>query len=64
MAIDKYYYFRKLLDLVNDEYDVTDADMENYCGEIEVAGKDAYGNTIKIRVAMAYEGGTENGESV
>ena len=61
MAIDKYYYFRKFMDLISDEYEVTDADMSNYAGDIEISGKDGFGNTINIRVAMKHEGGTENG---
>lgn len=60
MAIDKYYLFRKLMDLVNDEYEVTDADMNNYAGDVEISGKDEFGNTINIRVEMKHEGGTEN----
>ena len=60
MAMDKYSCFRKIMDLVTDEYEVTDADMNNYAGEIEVSGKDGFGNTIKICVAMKYEGGAEN----
>ena len=60
MAMDKYYYFRKLMDLITDEYDITDADMNNYAGDIEITGKDDFGNTIKIRVEMKHEGGKEN----
>lgn len=50
--MNKYYAFRKLMDLVNDEYEVTDADMNNYCKDIEIHGKDETGATITIRVTM------------
>ena len=50
--MDKYYAFRKLMDLVAEEYDVTDADMNNYCGEIDITGVCADGSKINIRVSM------------
>ena len=50
--MNKYYAFRKLMDFVNDEYDVTEADMNNYCGDIEIHGKNEAGATITIRVTM------------
>ena len=50
--MDKYFAFRKLMDFVVDEYEVIDADMKNYCGDIEITGKDETGATITIRVTM------------
>ena len=58
--MDKYYAFRKLMDFVTDGYEVVDADMNNYSGDIEITGKDETGATITIRVTMK-EG--ENGEN-
>lgn len=49
--MDKYFAFRKLLDFVNDYYEVVDADMNNYAGEIEITGK-SKGQTITIKVEM------------
>lgn len=57
--MDKYYAFRKLMDFVSDEYDVVDADMNNYAGDIDITGKDETGATITIRVKMT--GGENNG---
>ena len=48
--VTKYYAFRKLLDFVNDYCEVTDADMDNYAGEIDITGIDEDGSTIRIRV--------------
>ena len=48
----RYYLFSKLLSFVNDDYEVTDADMNNYSGEIEISGKDEEGNTITIKVRL------------
>ena len=50
--MNKYYAFRKLMDFVTEEYEVTDADMSNYCGDIEIHGVDETGATITIRVTM------------
>ena len=48
--VDKYYAFRKLMDFVSEQGEVTDAEMNNYAGEIEIHGIDADGSTIRIRV--------------
>ena len=48
--MNKYFVFRKLIDFVADHCDVTDADMNNYAGDIEIAGEDGDGSTITIRV--------------
>ena len=48
--MNKYYVFRKLIDFVADHYDVTDADLNNYAGDIEIAGEDGEGFTINIKV--------------
>lgn len=53
--MDKYYAFRKLMDFVSDEYDVVDADMSNYAGDIAITGKDETGATITIKVTMKEE---------
>jgi hypothetical protein len=52
LSMDKYYEFRKLMDFVSDEYDITDACMNNYSGDIEITGKDETGVTITIRATM------------
>jgi hypothetical protein len=49
----KYYVFRKLLDFISEEYDVTDADMDNCLGYTEIAGVAEDGSTIKINVKYA-----------
>lgn len=51
--MNKYFVFRKLMDLVADYCEVTDADMNNYAGDIEIIGTDEEdGSTIKIRVTI------------
>ena len=50
--LDKYFIFRKLLDFVADYSEVTDADMNNYAGNIEIIGTDGDGTTINIRVEI------------
>ena len=53
--MNKFYAFKKLLNFVNDEYEVVDADMNNYAGDIEIKGKDETGATITITVRMTEE---------
>ncbi len=49
--MSKYFVFLKLLNFVAENYgEVTDADMNNYAGDIEIAGADEDGNTITIKV--------------
>ena len=50
----KYEVFKALLEFVADEFEVTDADMNNYCGEIEICGKMGR-HTIKITVRLDEE---------
>lgn len=50
----KYEVFQYLLDFVASQFTVTDADMNNYCGEMEIFGKTS-GHTIKIKVALEEE---------
>ena len=50
--MDKYSVFRYLIDFVADNYDVTDADMNNYAGDIEITGTAEDGSTITINVSM------------
>lgn len=50
--IDKYFVFRKLMDFVADFCDVTDADMNNYAGDIEISGAGEDGSTIRINVRI------------
>ena len=50
----KYEVFQYLLDFVAGEFEVTDADLNNYCGEIEIAGK-ANGKVIKIKASIIDE---------
>ena len=50
--MNKYFVFRKLIDFVADYTEVTDADMNNYAGNIEITGTDEDGSTINIRVEI------------
>lgn len=50
--MDRYFAFCKLMAFVCDEYEVVDADMRNYAGDIEIVGKDETGATITIKVTM------------
>ena len=50
--MNKYFVFRKLIDFVADYTDVTDADMNNYAGNIEITGTDDDGSTITIKVEI------------
>ena len=50
--MDKYFVFRSILDFLADEYEIVDADMNNYAGAIEITGKDGNGNTITVKVEM------------
>lgn len=57
--MNKYFVFRKLIDFVADYCDVTDADMNNYAGNIEITGTDEEdGSTITIKVELR-EGNTD-----
>lgn len=50
--INKYFVFRNLIDFVADYCDVTDADMNNYAGDIEITGTNEDGSTITITVEL------------
>lgn len=50
--MNKYFVFRKLIDFVADYCDVTDADMNNYSGDIEITGTDDDCSTITIKVTI------------
>ena len=50
--MNKYFVFRKLIDFVADYTEVTDADMNNYAGNIEITGTDEDGSTITIKVEI------------
>lgn len=50
--LNKYYVFRRLIDFLADHSEVTDADMNNYAGNIEITGRDADGSTITITVEL------------
>lgn len=52
--MDRYYIFRKLMDFIADDFEVVDADMKNYAGDIEIDGK-ADGAVIKITVEFEEE---------
>lgn len=58
--LNKYFVFRKLIDFVADYCEVTDADMNNYSGDIEIHGADDDGSTIKITVRMTEPKEEEN----
>ena len=49
--MNKYFVFRKLLDFMADHGDVTDADMNNYCGNIVITGEDDE-HIISIEVSI------------
>ena len=46
---DRYYMFRKILDFVNEDFMITDADIKTYDKTIVVEGKAPEG-TIRIEV--------------
>ena len=50
--LNKYFVFRKLIDFVADYCEVTDADMNNYSGDIEITGTDDDGSTVTIKVTL------------
>lgn len=58
--MNKYFVFRKLIDFVADYCEVTDADMNNYAGNIEITGTDDDGSTITIKVEL--KEGENNGD--
>lgn len=49
--MDKYFVFRKLMDLVSDFADVVDADMNQWGGGMEIVGE-ADGKKITINVSI------------
>ena len=58
MGIDKFYLFRDLLDIFAERVDeVTGADMDNYCGDIEISG--VCGNH-KLRLTVSITKKEEN----
>lgn len=61
--LNKYFVFRKLIDFVADYCEVTDADMNNYSGDIEITGTDDDGSTIKIKVTLK-EGETDGNQEL
>ena len=58
--LKKYFVFSKLMAFVDEHCEVTDADMSNYCGDIEITGADSDGSTIKITVRMTEPKEEEN----
>ena len=50
--MNKYFVFRRLIDFVAEYCEVTDADMNNYAGNIEITGTDNDGSTITIKVEL------------
>ena len=61
--MNKYFVFRKLIDFVADYCEVTDADMNNYSGDIEITGTEDDGSTIKIKVTLK-EGETDGNQEL
>lgn len=49
--MDKYWVFRQLLDFMADHAVVVDADMDNYCGDMEITGETDE-QTITIKISM------------
>lgn len=58
--MDKFCIFRRMLDFMADYCNVTDADMNNYAGDIDISGTDDDGNTINIRVKIKQNEEAEN----
>ena len=51
--MDKYFVFRKMMDFIAEYCEVTDAEMNNYAGQIEITGIDVEdGSTITIKVDL------------
>ena len=48
---NRYSIFKKLMDMVVKDYDITGANLNNYSGDIEISGNDGK-NTIKIVVTL------------
>lgn len=48
---DRFLIFRELLDFMTNRADVIDADMRNYCGDMEITGDDGE-KIIKIVVSI------------
>lgn len=46
---DRYYMFRKILDFVNEDFTITDADINTYCKSMMVEGVCPEGS-IRIEV--------------
>ena len=53
--MDRYNIFRGLMDFVTDNYEVTNANMCNYCGDIEITGVSG-DEQIRICVSLRKEG--------
>ena len=49
--MEKYFLFRKLMDLVSDYAEVVDADMNHWKGGLLIVGE-ADGQTIEIEVSI------------
>ena len=49
MTDDRYYMFRKILDFVNEDFTITDADINTYCKSMVVEGVCPEGS-IRIEV--------------
>ena len=51
----KYFVFHELIEFVAKHGVVTDADMNNYAGDIEITGKGSDGTHINIKVRIEEE---------
>ena len=49
--MEKYFLFREMLDFMANNTEVTDADMNNYCGNLTITGVDDE-HVIKIEVSI------------
>lgn len=58
--MDRYYMFRKILDFVNDDFEITDADIKTYNKSMVVEGVSPMG-TIRIEV-MPREEAQQDGD--
>lgn len=52
--MDKYDLFRKLLDFMAEESDITNALLSNWADSIEIQGKTIDGGTLRLEVSFTH----------
>lgn len=55
--MDRFWLFRHLLDFMADHSEVVDADLDNYCGDIEITGET---DDQVIKVTVSFKNKEEN----